>query len=113
MDYFCSYLPLLFDDGEEVRGISTEAEEAVVNGVAGGVKCGVEVGEEVALLRLAGRWIVGGEVWGHGVVEEQVALRHVLAEVKLEDAGVDQLFEEGGGHGAVPSTMAISSGVRP
>jgi hypothetical protein len=33
-------------------------------------------------------------VRGHGVVEEQVALRHVLAEVALHHAGVDELFEE-------------------
>ena len=43
---------------------------------------------------LAGGWIVGGEVRGHGVVEEQVALRHVLAEVTLHHAGVDEVFEE-------------------
>jgi len=68
--------------------------------MAGGVEGGVQVGEEVALLRLAGRWIVGGEVRGHSIVEEQVALRHVLAEVALHHTGVDEVFEEGGGCGA-------------
>ena len=37
-----------------------------------------------------------GEVRGHGGVEEQVALGHVLAEVALHHAGVDEVFEEGG-----------------
>ena len=41
----------------------------------------------------AGLGGVGGEVRGHGVVEEQVALRHVLAEVALHYAGVDEVFE--------------------
>ena len=59
----------------------------------------MEVGEEVALLGGAGLGGVGGEVRGHGVVEEQVALRHVLAEVALHHAGVDEVFEEGGGGG--------------
>ncbi len=69
-------------------------------GWLGGVKGGVEVGEEVALLGLAGRWIVSREARGQGVVEEQVALRHVLAEVALHHGGVDEVFEEGGGSGA-------------
>ena len=95
-----------------------------------------EMREEAALLGCAGLGGVGGEVRGHGVVEEQVALRHVLAEAALQHAGVDEVFEEGGGSGAdsgigfgkldegepalalrvhlaVASTMAISSGVRP
>ena len=37
---------------------------------------------------------------GHGGVKEQVALRHVLAEVALHHADVDEVFEEGGGSGA-------------
>ena len=37
---------------------------------------------------------------GHGVVEEQVALSHVLAEVTLHHAGVDEVFEKGGDSGA-------------
>ena len=72
-------LALLFDDGEEVGAVGGEAEEAVADGVAGGV---------------------GGEVRVHGVVEEQIALRHVLAEVALHHPGVDEVFEEGGGSGA-------------
>ena len=32
---------------------------------------------------------------GHGAVEEHVALSHVLAEVALHHAGVDEVFEEG------------------
>ena len=95
-----SYAALLFDDGEEVGAVGGEAEEAVADGVAGGVERLVEVGEEVALLGGAGLGGVGGEVRGHGVVEEQVALRHVLAEVTLHHAGVDEVFEEGGGDGA-------------
>ena len=42
--------------------------------VAGDIERLVEAGEEVALLRGAGLGRVGGEVRGHGVVEEQVAL---------------------------------------
>jgi len=34
---------------------------------------------------------------GNVVVKEQVALRHVLAEVTLHHAGVDEVFEEAGG----------------
>ncbi len=50
------------------------AEEAVADGVAGGVERLMEAGEEVALLGGAGLGRVDGEVRGHGVVEEQVAL---------------------------------------
>jgi len=39
-------------------------------------------------------------VRGRGIVEEQVALRHVLAEVALHHTGVDEVFEEGGGSGS-------------
>jgi hypothetical protein len=55
------------------------AEEAVADGVAGGVERLVEVGEKVARLGGAGFGGVGGEVRGHGAVEEQGPLRHVLA----------------------------------
>jgi len=41
-------------------------------------------------------------------VEEQVALRHVLAEVALHHAGVDEVFEEGGGSGAEPPVAALA-----
>ena len=40
---------------------------------------------------------------GHGVIEEQVALRHVLAEVALHQAGVDEIFKQGGGAAAIQS----------
>ena len=56
----------------------------------------VAVGEEVALLGGAGLGGVGGEVRGHGVVEEQVALRHVLVEVALHHTGVAEVLAEGG-----------------
>ena len=69
----------------------------------GGVERLVEVVEEVALLGGAGLEGVGGEVQGHGVVEEQVAFRHVLAEGALHHAGVDEVFAEGGGDGAIRS----------
>ncbi len=75
------------------------AEEAVADGVAGGVERLVEVGEEVALLGGAGLGGVGGEVWGHGV-EEQVAHRHGRPEGALHHAGVAEVFEAGGGSGA-------------
>lgn len=39
---------------------------------------------------------VGGEAQ-EAVVEEEVALRHVFAEVALHDARVNKVFEEGGG----------------
>ena len=52
-----------------------------------------------ALLGGAGLGGVGGEVRGPGVVEEQLALRHVLAEVALHHAGVDEVFEERGNSG--------------
>jgi hypothetical protein len=90
-------LPFLFDNGTEGGAVGGEAEEAIADAVAGGIERLVEVGEEVALLGGAGLGSVGGKVRGHGVVEEQVALRHVLAEVTLHHAGVDEVFEEGGG----------------
>jgi hypothetical protein len=68
--------------------------------MAGGVEGMVEVCEELALLGGAGLGGGGGEVRGHSVVEEQVALRHVLAEIALHHAGVDEVFEEGGGYRA-------------
>jgi hypothetical protein len=60
----------------------------------------MEVRDEIALLRLASRNIAGCEVRGDGVVEEQIAIRHVLAEIALHHAGVDEVFEEGGGYRA-------------
>ena len=83
-------------------GLSAEeAEEAVADGVAGGVKRLVEVGEVVALLGGAGLGSLGCEVRGHGVVEfRQLSGRHVLAEVAIHHAGVDEVFEEGIGSGA-------------
>ena len=55
-----------------------------------GVERLVEVGEGVALLGGAGLRGVGVEVRGQGVVQAQVALRHVLAEGALHHAGVDE-----------------------
>jgi len=89
-----SYPSLLFDDGEEVGAVGGEAEAAIADWVAGGVKSLVGMGEKVALLVFVGCWIVGGEIRGHGVVEEQIALRHVLAEVALHHAGVDEVFKK-------------------
>ena len=82
-------LALLFDGGDEVRvvGGEAEAEAAVADGVAGGVERLVEVGEVVALLGGAGLGGVGGEVRVHGVMEEQVALRHLLAEIASPSRG--------------------------
>jgi hypothetical protein len=42
----------LFDDGEEVGAIGGEAEEAVADGVAGGVERLVEVGGSSKLRRI-------------------------------------------------------------
>jgi len=57
-----SEIRLLFDYCKQVRAGGGEAEEAVVDGVAGRVERLVKVGEEVALLRFAGLGGVGGEV---------------------------------------------------
>jgi len=62
---------LLFDDGEEVEAVGVEAEEAVADGVAGGVEHLVEVGEVVALPGVAGLGGVGGEVRGQISVESR------------------------------------------
>ena len=65
-------------------------------GWLGGVERFVEVGEGVALLCLAGPWIVVGEVRRLGVVAEQVALHHGRPEGAFHHAGVDEVFDEGG-----------------
>ena len=54
----------------------------------------MEVGEEVALPGVAGVGVVGGEVWGKAVEKKQIALRHMLVEVTLHYAGVDEVLKE-------------------
>ena len=72
-------MAFLFDDGEEVRAVGSEAEEAVADGVGGGVEGMVEVGEKGALLIVVGFGSVDRQGLCHGVVEEEVALCHVIA----------------------------------
>ena len=47
-------------------------------------------GEEGEVVALGGAGLggVGSELRGHGVVEEQIALRHGLSEVTLHHAGI-------------------------
>lgn len=84
----------MFDDRKEIGAVGADAIEALADGVAGDVEGGVEMCEEVALLGFARGGIVGGKVRSHELVEEQVALRHVLVEVTFHHAGVDEVFEE-------------------
>ena len=88
--------PPLDDHGQQIRAVLADSMEALPNLRILRVECAMEVVEKFALLSLAGFGIVAVEVGGEFVVEEQVALRHVFAEVALHHTGVAKVFEEGG-----------------
>ena len=85
------HLPLLQDDTQEVGAFFGDGLELLWE--VGGLEAGVEGFEVCCLAELVGLGGVVLELGGDGILEEQVALGHVLAEVALHDAGVDEGFE--------------------
>ena len=75
-------------DGEEVGAVGGEAEESIADLRRRCVEGAVKLNEILALLRLPNVGLVVGEVRGEIVQKEKVALRHVIAEVALHNAGV-------------------------
>lgn len=88
-----SHLPLLQDDTQQVGAFSGDGLEFLRE--VGGLEGFVKVGQTFLSVFFRG----GGrqeclphafELGGDGFLKEQVALGHVVAEVALHDAGVDQ-----------------------
>ncbi len=86
--HFYSYLTLLQDNTQQVRAGCGDALDAF--GDFGLSEALVEGLDEAELFGFGGVGMVAGEGLGDVVLEEEVALGHVVAEVALHDAGVDE-----------------------